>query len=709
MIKLKDLYTVISAVVPLYVTMFLAYGSVKWWKIFSPEQCAGINRFVAIFAVPLLSFKFIYEINPYEMNFKFIAADVISKAIVLLVLGLWGKFAKRGSLDWVITLFSLSTLPNTLVMGIPLLKAMYGGNSDLLMIQTVVLQCIIWYTILLFLFEYRSAKILIAEQFPGAANSIGSFKVGSDVMSLDGRELLQTDAEMGEDGKLHVIVRKSASLQGNSAPASQRFQPSNSIKSFPLGRPANQHNTEIYSLQSSRNLTPRDSSFNRADYVSMMSSRAMSPLRSNTNNDNSNNNSPHVCDVNSLHSSQGHTPRTSNCHEDYNRDLNSGIRTTNSNSNCNGGFCHGYKSYISTSEPLENGIQGDSVHGSSREQQQLPGDGLINSGCRSLCNGNHLGVSFSPNAVQLTKRIPDSRRSPKIDDDVKELHMFVWSSSGSPVSEGGFQLLGGSDFSMGDSSRREFDNIREDRGPTTPVNDQTETGGMVLEPPQAEEDPQEEDLSFGNKGTMMANVRSGDKDGPRLSKFTSSSTAALTPRLLGEADGERNESPPAVVMINLILNMVWRKLVRNPNTYASVIGITWALISYRWNFAMPKILEGSVKILSDAGLGMAMFSLGLFMALQPRLIACGKTNAIFGMVLRFLTGPAVMAVASIAANLRGRILHIAIVQAALPQGIVPFVFAREYNLHPDILSTAVIFGMIVSLPITLLYYVLLGL
>lgn len=27
-------------------------------------------------------------------------------------------------------------------------------------------------------------------------------------------------------------------------------------------------------------------------------------------------------------------------------------------------------------------------------------------------------------------------------------------------------------------------------------------------------------------------------------------------------------------------------------------------------------------------------------------------------------------------------------QAALPQGIVPFVFAKEYNVHPDILSTA---------------------
>ena len=49
----------------------------------------------------------------------------------------------------------------------------------------------------------------------------------------------------------------------------------------------------------------------------------------------------------------------------------------------------------------------------------------------------------------------------------------------------------------------------------------------------------------------------------------------------------------------------------------------------------------------------------LFMSLQTRLIACGKSNAIFGMVLRFLTGPAVMAV-----GLRGRILHIAIVQVS---------------------------------------------
>lgn len=132
------------------------------------------------------------------------------------------------------------------------------------------------------------------------------------------------------------------------------------------------------------------------------------------------------------------------------------------------------------------------------------------------------------------------------------------------------------------------------------------------------------------------------------------------------------------------------------------------------------------------------------MALQPRIIACGNKLALYGMVARFIAGPAVMAIASIAVGLKGTTLKLSIVQAALPQGIVPFVFSWEYNLHPDVLSTAwvtpqntkcslsiyiyrkyihdcnlnrtnicvcmcrVIFGMIVSLPITIVYYILLG-
>jgi len=35
-------------------------------------------------------------------------------------------------------------------------------------------------------------------------------------------------------------------------------------------------------------------------------------------------------------------------------------------------------------------------------------------------------------------------------------------------------------------------------------------------------------------------------------------------------------------------------------------------------------------------------------------------------------------------------MKIVVQQAALPQGIVPFVFAKEYNVHPAILSTALV-------------------
>jgi auxin efflux carrier family len=34
-------------------------------------------------------------------------------------------------------------------------------------------------------------------------------------------------------------------------------------------------------------------------------------------------------------------------------------------------------------------------------------------------------------------------------------------------------------------------------------------------------------------------------------------------------------------MMRLIVTMVWRRLIRNPNTYASVVGLTWSLISFR--------------------------------------------------------------------------------------------------------------------------------
>ncbi|KAJ4955613.1 hypothetical protein NE237_012396 [Protea cynaroides] len=352
MIGWHDVYKVVEAMFPLYVALVLGYGSVRWWHIFTREQCDVINLLVCYFTLPLYTLEFASHVNPFKMNYKFIGADAISKVIIVIVLVIWAKCSSKGSYCWSITSFSLATLTNSLVVGVPLLEAMYGQMSVDLVVQSSVIQGIIWLTILLFVLEFRKT---------------------------------------------------------------------------------------------------------RSDSLSMMDD-------------------PHA--VSSL----------------------------------------------------------ESVKDIERNEQMV-------------------AISRPP----------------------------LWS----------------------------------------------------------------------------------------------------------------------------LLKIVWLKLALNPNSYACFIGMAWAFIASRWHLDMPGIIEGSILIMSKAGTGMAMFSMGLFMALQENLMACGPSLTVFGIVLRFVAGPAAMGIGSIAVGLHGDVLRVAIIQAALPQSITSFIYAKEYGLHPNVLSTAVILGMILSLPILVGYYAIL--
>ncbi|KAK8624111.1 hypothetical protein V6N13_065466 [Hibiscus sabdariffa] len=542
MITAGDFYKVMCAMVPLYFAMIVAYGSVKWWRIFSPEQCSGINRFVAVFAVPVLSFHFIAQNNPYQMDTKFIMADTVSKVLVLALLSVWAIFFPGGSLDWLITLFSVATLPNTLVMGIPLLNAMYGEFTQSLMVQLVVLQCIIWYTLLLFLFEYRAAILLIKTQFPGpTAATISKFDLDNDVISLDGHPL-RTESETDNNGRIRVRIRRSTSSAPDSA------------------------------LSSSICLTPRASNLSNAEIFSV------------------------------------NTPGGPNNNEIV---------------FCNGDLGFGYRAV----SPRLSGYASSDAY----SLQPTP----------RASNFNEMDVITTTTAAGNT---PIWMRSPVAGGKVFR--------QPSPVIPATKMVWECQDSGGGGDNRQGFKDLGE------------------------------KEISFRDNTKITVEGANGDgKEAEEMGKQV---------------------MPKAIVMLRLILIVVGRKLSRNPNTYSSILGLLW------WNVGMPSIVKYSIKIISDAGLGMAMFSLGLFMALQPRIIGCGTKRATMGMVIRFLCGPIIMSTASVALGLRGKKLHAAIVQAALPQGIVPFVFAREYSLHPDILSTGVIFGMLVSLPVTLLYYILLG-
>ncbi|KAG8081678.1 hypothetical protein GUJ93_ZPchr0019g2679 [Zizania palustris] len=362
MIGWGDVYKVVAATVPLYFALFLGYGSVRWWRIFTREQCDAVNRLVAFFALPFFTFEFTLHTDPFEVNYRAIAADVISKAVIVTVIGVWARFMSKGgcAVSWSITSFSLSTLTNSLVVGVPMARAMYGEWAQQLVVQISVFQAIVWLTLLLFVLEVRKA-------------AIGMYVDAAD-------------------------------------------------------------------------------------------------------------------------------------------------------------------------------------------------------------------------------------QSPPVKD--------VEASAAAVLSD------------------------KEDVAP--PVS--------------------------GGKPSLWA-----------------------------------------------LIKVVAHKLARNPNTYASFVGITWACAANRLHISLPSAFEGSVLIMSKSGTGMAMFSMGLFMAQQEKIIACGPSFAALGLLLKFALGPAAMAIGSIAVGLRGDVLRVAIIQAALPQSITSFIFAKEYGLHADVLSTAVIFGMLVSLPLLVGFYIVLEL
>ncbi|CAB4262068.1 unnamed protein product [Prunus armeniaca] len=225
----------------------------------------------------------------------------------------------------------------------------------------------------------------------------------------------------------------------------------------------------------------------------------------------------------------------------------------------------------------------------------------------------------------------------------KDLHMFVWNSSLSPNSDG---------------------NLRH------AVNRVASTDFGVIDPSKAAVLQQHETAASKGMHDLIANMSPGRKTSAYReleleegSKFPAS--ASLYGSFWKKVDMEDGDvaknlqMPRASVMIRLILIMICKKLIRNPNTYARVLGLAWSLISY-------KIIHGFTT--KDHSLW--------------------KSVATFAMAVRFLTGPTMIAGTSIAIGLRGILLHVSILQAALPQGIVPFVFAKEYNVHADILSTA---------------------
>ncbi|KAL3694772.1 hypothetical protein R1sor_008423 [Riccia sorocarpa] len=149
------------------------------------------------------------------------------------------------------------------------------------------------------------------------------------------------------------------------------------------------------------------------------------------------------------------------------------------------------------------------------------------------------------------------------------------------------------------------------------------------------------------------------------------------------------------------------RIKKVPLTYASIAGFVYSLLAYKYNWDMPYPVRTSIELISQTAIGMAIFLMGLAWAKSGPLISCGWKALVYGTIVRFLIGPILMIISAKAVLMNGKSFQVAVLQAAIPQGVISFVLAKEYGVDVPLFNTAVVFQLAIFVPIVICYYVIL--
>ncbi|KAL2631140.1 hypothetical protein R1flu_015826 [Riccia fluitans] len=149
----SEVISLVNAIVPLYISIALGYSLPKLKVLTHKDHYAGIVAFCFKVTTPPLVFQLVAGNDPYALNLRLIGADTLCKVLVLLVLSLgcyWRPRAERAA--WLFAYFNQATMSNTVLVGIPLVTALYPGTEkDLTAI--IFMQCLLWYGICIFILE----------------------------------------------------------------------------------------------------------------------------------------------------------------------------------------------------------------------------------------------------------------------------------------------------------------------------------------------------------------------------------------------------------------------------------------------------------------------------------------------------------------------------------------------------------------------------
>jgi auxin efflux carrier family len=117
--------------------LLLVFLSVRWWKIFTSQQCESVNvrplvEYLDAGAVrvreqphrlvhdTILHVRVYGPHRPFRANYRAIAADVVSKVVIGARWVLFARGRRNTAVNWSVIGFSLSTLTSSLVVGMPM-------------------------------------------------------------------------------------------------------------------------------------------------------------------------------------------------------------------------------------------------------------------------------------------------------------------------------------------------------------------------------------------------------------------------------------------------------------------------------------------------------------------------------------------------------------------------------------------------------------
>lgn len=148
-----------------------------------------------------------------------------------------------------------------------------------------------------------------------------------------------------------------------------------------------------------------------------------------------------------------------------------------------------------------------------------------------------------------------------------------------------------------------------------------------------------------------------------------------------------------------------RRLVTNPLTLASVVGVALAVTGWE----LPRVVDSPLRLLAGLAIPAMLLAYGAALRLSPWPGKAGHNGeTLAATVLKMVVAPVVAWTAGTIFGLEGDMLLGVVIMAGLPTAQNIFLHATRYRTGEDVARETILVTTLCSLPVALLIAVLLG-